>query len=169
MKAFFRQPVVWAVIGAVLTGLLIVGLVLMLRPHSPVSDQLRKKVGFPILYPDPLDGYDLPPDTVTYDSGPGVLVLHAKKGKQDLTLSEQATPDPFNDIPDYYPKFVEQLQGYVTFDTPMGKVSLARPTQQHGAQVAIFNGKGTLMFVKPSKELSENEWRAFFAELVIDK
>ena len=86
-----------------------------------------------------------------------------------MLISEQATPQVFNDIPEYYPKLIEKLNGYSDFDSVLGKVSLTKPKELNGAQSAVFNGKGTLMFVRPNQSLSDDDWRQFFDQMTIWK
>jgi hypothetical protein len=169
VKQVWRQPVFWAVTGALAVGLL-VGLILwLLHPRAPISSEIRKQVSFPLFYPGAESRYAVDAQTVTYNARDKVLIFHAKSGDVDMTISEQATPDPLNDIPEYYPKLIEKLHGYSDFDSLNGKVSLTRPEELKGAQSAVFNGKGTLMFVHPSHDLSDDAWRTFFNAMTIGK
>lgn len=148
-------------------GIVIFAVVLLARPRFPLSEEIQKQLTFSLLYPDGSSGHKIAADTATYDGRTKVLIFHAKKGEIDMTISEQATPEQFNDIPEYYPKLVEKLHAYTTFDSLHGKVSLTQPEELKGEQSAVFNGKGTLMFVHPSRNLSVDEWRDFFNTLAI--
>lgn len=167
MSDFWRQPVVWVVAGAVAVGGLLVVALVFLKPHSPVPAAIARQLHFSVFYPDGTDGYSVKPATVSYDGQAKVLLLHAQKGDSDLTISEQATPDTFNDIPEYYSKLVEKLNGYADFDSANGHVSLTLPQELHGGQSAVFNSKGTLMFVHPNHNLSNDAWRKFFDGLMM--
>jgi len=167
MKKFWQLPVVWGVIGVLVTGLLVAGLLVIFRPRVPIPDRIVHQLNFSLMYPDASSGYEVDPSKTSYDASSKVLIFHAKQEGVELIITEQATPDPFNDIPQYYPKLIEKLNGYKDFDSINGSVSLTRPTELKGGQTAVFNGKGTLIFVKPSRALSDDDWRAFFNSLVI--
>ena len=169
MKDILRMPVVWAIGSVVVLGLLIGGILFLLRPQTPIPDAMYKKLDFSLFYPDPTSGYTIDSKLVSFDASAKVLVFHAKKSGQDMLISEQSTPPVFNDIPEYYPKLIEKLNGYLDFDSLNGKVSLTKPKELNGVQSAVFNGKGTLMFVKPNHALSDDDWRQFFNQMTIWK
>jgi hypothetical protein len=163
------MPLVWAIGSVVLMGLLIAGLLFVLRPQPPIPSAIYAKLSFSFFYVPPSSGYKIDPTLTTYDASAKVVIFHAKMGSRDMLISEQATPQIFNDVPEYYPKLIEKLNGYSDFDSINGKVSLTRPKELNGAQSAVFNGKGTLIFVRPNQALSDDDWRRFFAQLTIWK
>lgn len=162
MKKIIQQPITWMVSGALLLGALVMTLVVVLKPQSPIPADVLSRLNFPVFYPDSVTGYEVDKDSVAYNAHAKVLIFHTKSSSQDFTISEQATPDEFNDIPDYYSKLIDKLHGYSNFDSVNGKVSLTRPEEFKGAQQAVFNGKGTLMFVHPAHEMSDSDWRKYF-------
>jgi hypothetical protein len=162
-----HQPLLWTIVGVLGLGLAIAGLMFLLRPQPPLPETLMKQVNFLVLYPAPAQKYVLAPDKASYDQQAKVLIFHATKPGIDLTISQQATPEQFTDIPEYFPKLVEKLNSYSGFDSLNGKVYLTRPTELKGQQSAVFNGKGTLMFVQPSRDLANDEWREFFNALIL--
>ena len=85
-----------------------------------------------------------------------------------LTITQQATPESFVDVPLAYDKLIESLQQYSAFDSVQGKVFLTHPPQLHGSQSAVMNAKGTLMFIYTTKELSDDAWRALFNSFIIN-
>jgi hypothetical protein len=169
MKENLRTPLVWAIGSVAMLGLLIgVGLYI-LRPQPPIPDNIYKKLNFSLFYPDPASGYKINQAFVSYDSNAKVVIFHAKSGGRDMLISEQATPAVFNDIPDYYQKLIEKLNGYSSFDSINGTVSLTKPTELKGVQTAILNSKGILMFIRPNQTLSDDDWRKFFKDLIVAK
>jgi hypothetical protein len=86
-----------------------------------------------------------------------------------MVLSEQPTPDSFTDVPQVYDKVVDSMQEYQKFDVDVGTVHLTRPPSLNGKQAAVLNTKGTLLFAKPDKDLSEDQWRRFFNSFVVEK
>jgi len=68
-----------------------------------------------------------------------------------------------------YDKVVTSMNGYGKFDCDSGTVHLTRPKDLAGKQAAVMNAKGTLMFVKPASDLSEDQWRKLFNGLEVIK
>jgi hypothetical protein len=169
MKKFWQQPLVWGIGGALCVGLIIAGVLLAFRPQVPIPAETLKQLKFSLLYPPSNDGYVVDQTTINYNRDAGALIFHAKKANDEFVFSEQPTPDSINDIPEYYAKMTEKLNSYSDFESLNGKVSLTRPKELNGKQTAVFNGKGTLMFVRPSRDLSKDEWRTFFNTLVVKK
>jgi hypothetical protein len=90
-------------------------------------------------------------------------------GKTTAVVSEQSTPDQFTDIPAVYDKFLETFNQDSSFEVPAGKVYLGRPPNMEGRQAAVMNSQGTLMFVKPTTDLSGDQWRQLFLSFEIRK
>ncbi len=107
--------------------------------------------------------------SATYDAQLKVLVYKIAAYDTTLTVSEQPTPDSFTDIPELLQKVATNMQEYATFDTDIGTVHLAKPTQTDGKQTAIMNSKGTLMFISSKRNLSQDQWRKLFKTMVVIK
>ncbi len=167
LREFWRRPVVLVSAGVIALGSIIILLLVVFRPHSPIPDSIAKQLNFSVFYPDMGEEFKADPATINYDGSSKVLLFHVKSAKNDITLTQQATPDPINDIPEYYPKLMEKLNNYKDFDSVNGKVSLTRPIELKGGQSAVFNIKGTLMFAHPEHDMSDDEWRRFFNGLVL--
>jgi len=137
---------------------------------TPIPNDIKKNISFMVFYPDhKKTGYSLVQDSFKYNPDSKVLLFNADSADNQLVITEQATPDPFNDIPQYWPSFTSELNSYTEFDSSDGKVALTRPAELKGGQSAVFNGKGTLMFIHPKKDLSDDEWRKLFNNLKIIK
>lgn len=100
-----------------------------------------------------------------YDSGLKLLSYNVTAFGANIIVSEQPTPENFIDIPAVYQKVIDSSNEYDTFQVPSGTVYLTKPKDQNGRQVAIMNSQGTLMFVKPSNNLTGDQWRQFFQTL----
>lgn len=134
---------------------------LLTKPEPPVIPvEYSQKVNFSIIAPSPSNGYSL--DTFGYDATSGVLSFTARGPEANFLFTEQATPSNFTEIPEYFDKLVESLLEYKRFDTEIGRVSLTKPKEFNGQQAAVLNTKGTLLFVRPDKELDDETWRQFF-------
>jgi len=162
LRINFRGPIWLITSGAVAVGLVLAIVLVALRPRMPIPESILQKLNFSVFYPGGHSTYKVDQNSITYSSSDKVLIFHAKSDDNDLTISEQATPDSFNDIPDYYTKLLEKLNDYKDFDSVSGKVALTRPQELKGAQSAVFNSRGVLMFVHPAHDLSNDDWRKFF-------
>ena len=139
----------------------------LLKHPSPFSTQIRNQSQFLIFYPDPrATGYKVDVSTIQYDTSAKVLSFTAQGSGNSLTITEQTTPDPFNDIPQYWDAFTTKLQNYASFDSVNGQIALTQPVELKGGQSAVMNSKGTLMFVHPTGSgLSEDQWKQVFNNL----
>jgi hypothetical protein len=95
------------------------------------------------------------------------FVAHNEDGVE-LTISQQATPQSFIDIPDLYSKLVDNMGRYGAFDNQLGTVYLTRPKDQATGQTGVINAKGVLMFVRSSKDLQESQWRRSFQSFALE-
>lgn len=135
---------------------------------SIIPPEIDRQVSFVVFLPSSAD-YDVKIGSINFDSTEKVLGFEAvsKQDGSQLTFSEQAAPDTFTDIPQYYDKLVEAMGQYRQIDTYNGRVTLTKPAELNGKQTAVLNAKGTLMFVRPSRELSDDEWRKIFNNLEV--
>jgi hypothetical protein len=107
--------------------------------------------------------------TVKYDSKLKLLSYQSSAFGINTTVSEQPTPDSFNDIPAVYQKVLDSWKEYASFGNSNGTVYLTRPGDQNGKEVGVLNSKGTLMFIKADKDLSNDQWKQLFNNLDIVK
>ena len=119
---------------------------------------------FPVFLP--VTAITLNASSYKFDPGQKVLSFTGRLGDgQTVTFAEQATPDPFNDIPNYYTQFLTKIFEYEAFDSLQGTVHLTHP---NGAgQAAVMNAKGTLMFVRVAHDEPKSAWQQIFNKLVV--
>ena len=134
------------------------------RSPSPLA-RIQNQAASILFYPNPSDGWQLDPTSLRYNTTQKVVFLTYRKADLSLIITEQATPDPFNDIPGYYAKLIENLQGYQVIGTAFGNADLTRPTELKGQQSAVLNTQGTLMFMRPSRDMNADDWRRLFNHL----
>jgi hypothetical protein len=159
---------VMAILIAIL--LIIIGALVWLRHLHPLPKSIRQQVNYLVFYPASDSGVAVDKSSFKYDAAQKVLSYTVSTQNRTLTVSEQPTPDAFNDVPQAYDKLVQSLGEYGSFDSLFGKVSLTRPQQLHGQQSAVMNAKGTLLFAHPTQgELSDDEWRQLFNSLRVVK
>lgn len=151
----------WLIVVAIsIAATAVITAIVLTQKPSEFERAAPKDIDYILFYPDAVKtGYAVDYSTIKYDTAhKGTSFVVTGKGNK-MTFAEQTTPDQFNDIPQYWQRFVDKLNGYKSFDSPDGKVALIRPQNLNQKQAAVFNGKGTLMFIYPEKDLSDNDWR----------
>lgn len=123
--------------------------------------KVLSQADFGVWYPPAKNGYTLDASTIQYKvTGSDKLITFVvRKGSANLSFTEQAVPESFTDVPQVYDKLIERLRGYSTFEGVNGKVDLTRPEELGGGQTAVMKARGTLVFVRPSDNLSVDDWR----------
>ena len=127
---------------------------------SAVAQQLSFGVYFPTT---PTNLATIDKRTISYQAMTGLLSYTARlQDGTTINVNQQATPTSFVDIPQAYDKLLSSLQPYTSFDSVNGKVSLTHPKELKGDQSAVMNARGTLLFARPSKPLTDTQWRQLF-------
>ncbi len=158
----------WIGVGIVAAIGLVVILGLVLGPKAAVPGSIKRQVTSTLLVPQGGDT-QVNRESMKYDSSIKLLTFNAVMGETKMVFSEQPTPDSLNDIPQVFDNLMSSMGQYSSFVTDTGTVNLTRPKELVGKQAAVLNSKGTLMFVKPDKDLSEDQWRKLFKNLAIVK
>jgi len=163
------NPIVLTAVGLGLVFGVVVSVVLAFS-HSPIPLDIRKSATFDLYYPSAnIDGWQIKKGSATYNaqSRNVIMTLENADKSNSIVLSQQATPDAFTDIPNYYQKLLDTLHQYNEFDSGIGKVTLTRPDELKGGQSAVANTKTTLIFAHPAKDLTNAEWANLFNKLEI--
>lgn len=154
----------WWIVGAVVVVGAIVIVAILLAPKYPFAPSIRSKVTSTVFVPTGR-GVVIERETAKYDSGLKLLTYNIQTAGTKMVVSEQPTPESFIDIPQVYDKVITGLNEYSKFDSEQGTVHLTRPKELQGKQSAVLNAKGTLMFIKPNRDLSLDQWRQLFSDL----
>jgi hypothetical protein len=163
----YRKSMLWILAIIAITASVV--LVLWATKTKPIiSNSIRSKVSSVVLVPNG-DGVVVDKATVVYDSSLKLLSYKLTYSGTNLVASEQPSPDTFTDLPQAYDKVLANMNEYSKFETDTGTVHLTKPTDLKGKQAAVLNTKGTLMFVKPSSNLTDDQWRTFFKNLQVIK
>ena len=173
-KKSMRRTIITIAIVVAGASLLAVGAVVLkdtLDARTIISKQILEEANFSIFYPATTEESDaawvLQKDRTSYDKESGVLSLYVSQhstGRQ-IILNEQPTPGAFADVPTQYNKMLTTLNEYNELQIGFGTVALTHPKELNGGQTAVANKAGTLMFAKPSADLTDSEWRDFFEKL----
>lgn len=154
-KSFLISVAALTVLGIIVITILLLG------PKNPLPSTVRKQANFVILAP--VSGpVKVDRESAKYDTALKLLSYKSMFNGVKIVVSEQSTPDSFIDIPQVYDKVVANMQEYSKFDVIAGTVHLTRPKDLGGKQAAVINTKGTLLFAKPTSDLSNDQWRLFF-------
>ena len=161
IKPNIAAMVVLAII--VLTVGILFGYVQSQQIQQIIPTGIKKQINFLVLVPNKTAQVTIDKKSIKYDAKDKLLIYSTQMTNGiKLTISEQATPESFTDVPQVYDKLIESLFQYSAFDSVNGKVFLTHPKELKGGQSAVMNAKGTLMFVKPSKDIDIDTWRHFF-------
>jgi len=149
------------------------GLFKLLESQTVISKQVLNEANFTIFYPTDTiksaSSWQLQKDRTSFDKGSGVLTLHATQAStgRQIILNQQPTPGAFTDVPTQYSKMLSTLNEYNELQIGFGTIALSHPKELNGGQTAVANKAGTLIFAKPSANLTDNEWKDFFQNLRI--
>ncbi|HEY4964397.1 MAG TPA: hypothetical protein VIH90_06935 [Candidatus Saccharimonadales bacterium] len=162
----------WAVIIVIVPIVVILGLlsIYFLRSKTTtIPEAVKSQVNFPIMYPSDSSLLTVKPQSIKYNSSDQQLTFVAMYKRCTVSFSEQPTPSSFIDVPTVYTTLVTNLNEYTSFESINGSVYLLLPKELAGAQSAVMNSKGTLMFARPISMLTVNEWKQIFNDLQVLK
>ena len=158
----------WSGIIALTAAGAITVAVLLLLPKPPIPGPIKQQLTSTLLVPKN-SRVAVDRQSAKYDTSLKLLTFNATAFGKQLVVSEEPTPDEFVDVPQAYQKVLDSMNDYSDFDTAIGSVHLARPSNLHGKQAAVLNAKGTLLFAKPAGDLSTDQWRQFFNSFDVER
>jgi hypothetical protein len=166
MKRFFSKPrnQLILIISLIIVGVGTFFVESKLRA-SPIPASFRKSISFPVFLPTA--GVTINTNSYKFEPSQKILSFTGYLSDRQLaTFTEQATPDPINDLTNFYSQFLQTLNQYAAFDTLNGTVNLTHPNGGVG-QAAVMNSKGTLMFVRVANDEPQSVWQPLFNQLKI--
>jgi hypothetical protein len=155
----------WQIRGLLISGVVLAVILLMVlmlaKPAIPprIKNQLTSTLLLPTRHAE------IDHDTIKYDAKLKLLSFYVTAFDQRILISQQPTPETFTDAPQVYEKVINHMREYKKFETDIGTVHLTQPPDTKGGQTAVLNTKGTLLFAKPSGQLTPDQWRQLFAGL----
>lgn len=158
----------WWIIVVLVAAVAIGFSVYLLLPRSPIPGSIKKQLSSTLLVPKSSE-IVINRRSVKLDPKLDLLTFTVTASGTKVVVSEQPTPESFTDIPAFYGKVLGGLNEYKKFETEQGTVHLTKPQELHGKQAAVLNTKGTLLFAKPDRDLSDSQWRQFFNSFEIVK
>jgi len=134
--------------------------------HQVIPENIAQQVNFVIFYPAPTNQIVIQKPSFKYDKSIKQISFIVRFDGQSITFAEQSSPDSFSDDPNFYPQFIQKLNGYATFASIDGSVDLTVPKEIKD-EAGVMNAKGTLLFAQSTTgNLSENAWKQLFNSLV---
>jgi hypothetical protein len=152
------------IVLVIISAAFAVGYYLWPKPILPSS--VTKQVNFTVFVPNEKVTV-VNKNSAKYDEKLKLLSYDIVANNIKIVISLQPTPESFTEIPEAYDRVVASMNEYAKFENNLGVVRLTRPTDLDGKQVAVLNAKGTLAFIKPESDLTDDEWKDFFNNLVV--
>ena len=173
-KVVNKSRIHWIKIGSLLIGVFIVtvlGYFSYTSWHNSrqiLPTTIKRQLLFPVFWPDKNEPVTISKKTLKYDSTDSILSYIARTTDgNNIIVTEQATPESITASPQVYNQLIQDINNYEEFDSRNGTVYLTHPKELNGGQTAVMDSQGTLMFVKPNKDLSDNAWRQLFNNMRI--
>lgn len=162
----------WALAALTLITVGAAGFWYATRTPSPIPSEISSKLTFsPLVIPKNTEDYSTA--DYKFDTAEGKVqilsyLIHLKSGT--VTISEYIQPSEFVEIPEYKDRFLTNIiKQYATIQTANGAIYLGRAVKQDNKQLAVMVERGLLVFMSPSEELTENQWRGIGDQFEIQK
>lgn len=134
---------------------------------GPIPKDIQNKINFSIYLPE--EGKDvITKDSIAFNTEEGVLTYGIMYIGEKILISQQAEPEAFSDGP-VYQHLLNKMKQYDEVKTNIGNVTLTKPEELKGGQTAVANSNGSLLFARPSKDLTREQWQQFFNTLRISR
>lgn len=165
-------------LGAISAGFLVVlvGLVGLYsqtlgtkNPSIPESIQLKAK--YSLFYAPKNNAFKVDAKTFKYNPEGGLLSYTATAPDDvKLNISQQAAPESMVAGNPAYATLVKSLPGITNFDSSIGKVSVTHPKKSvakptgalDSTQFAFVSKEGSILIIRPSKTISDDQWQKIF-------
>lgn len=162
-----KHRILWTIIFFLLVSAIIVGAVHFKNSGTVVPQAISDKLNFRVILPvSSQQDSTIDKTSFKYDDSKKVLSFIGHSDGTKISISEQTYPEIL-----IYDKLVGTLNQYAEIQTKIGRVALTRPKSLNGAQTAVlstYNGtSGVLLFAKPDKDLTNDQWTQFFNNLTV--
>lgn len=149
---------------AILVGLS-VGAFIVFGPKPAIPAAVQAKAGITPFVPAAQE-VSIDRSTVSLNEATGVLSYAARLlDGTEVRINQQPTPLTLEANPAEYDELLGSMQAYAVIESAVGPIMLARPPELSGAQAAVLHRDGVLLFAKPARDLTEQEWRKVFNSL----
>jgi hypothetical protein len=132
------------------------------QPAIPSS--IKRQVNFEIFVPNKVDR-----KSVSYDTRLQLLTFKDIVGGNTVFFTEQATPDVIASSPNMLSNGFGTLKHETALATPFGTAYVGNNQALNGQQTLGMNAQGTLLFVRPTENLTQSQWHQLFQSLTVIK
>ncbi len=162
----FRLLRTFLLTAIIIVVIIFIGKKIYDRHFNVLPINIKKVISFQVYWP--LDQYSRPEITsIKYATTQSVLSFNDKFKNQKIVFTEQSTPSVFNDVNGYYSALISHSNNYNTISTKYGQVFLTKPPSYPGAESAVMNSGGTLLFATVQGDISSNDWQLIFNNLKV--
>lgn len=139
------------------------------NPSIPESIQLKAK--YSLFYAPKNNAFKVDAKTFKYNPEGGLLSYTATAPDDvKLNISQQAAPESMVAGNPAYATLVKSLPGITNFDSSIGKVSVTHPKKSvakptgalDSTQFAFVSKEGSILIIRPSKTISDDQWQKIF-------
>jgi hypothetical protein len=169
---YIRTITSWLIGSSLLVAIMTGGYWYITRDISPLPKAIRSELTFsPLVMPKTSKTFttsDYKFDTV--ENNERILSYNIHFNDTTVTVSEYTQPSEFSEIAEYKDRFLSNvIKQYATVQTSNGTLYLGRLSKQNDKQLAIMIEKGLLVFLSPSKDVDEAQWRNLGDQLEVQK
>lgn len=131
------------------------------NPAIPADLQFKAK--FALFYPPKNNALKIDKKTYKYEPQDGLIsFVSYSPSKTKLTVSQQAAPAFMVAGNPAYQTLVKSLPGVKSFKTANGTVTATHTANKANPGFAFMTKDGTMMIIRPSKTVSDAEWKQIF-------
>lgn len=130
---------------------------------GPIPEKIHERLSFDVYLPDPVKA-QIDQNTFTFNEEEQALTFAVTSNGVRILITQQPEPAIFKEG-EVYQHLLNKMRQYDEVKTTIGTATLTSPEELKGGQTAVINTKGILLFAKPDKNLTSEEWRNFFNSL----
>lgn len=141
------------------------------RPQHVVPTDIQQRLSFSpfVISPSSHIGRAADYKLNKTETGVQTLVYRLTVSDADVTVTQSVQPSQFVDIPNYKDQFLSNVfNQYATVQTANGVIYLGRADKLRNHQFGVMLEKGLLIFLNPTKELSDQTWRSIGNSLLVE-
>jgi uncharacterized protein YggT (Ycf19 family) len=156
----------WLILIMAIIVCAVVVFFLLIRLHSEFPSSVSKRADFSIFYPSKETTINPLRSTISYDNQAGGVSYTVMVNNEHVVISEQSSPDIFNDGPVLQLK-LQQSHQFASLTSHLGEIALTKPTGLNDQVVAVLDVKGTLIFAHALQHFTSSQWIKLFNSLQV--
>lgn len=159
------------IIALIIAALAVGWFMFMPKPNPTLPSNIQSKLNFsPLIIPNSdkykSQNFSLEPT----ETEKQVLVYDLSTPDFSITISQYPQPPQFTDIPEYKDRFLSNIiKQTSTVQSSSGVIYLGRQEKNNNHQLGVMMEKGLLIFMNPTNDLTESQWRLLADQFEIQK